>query len=74
MRSPDWPILEPGHPTLLRTPGRYGYPRERILRGEVGDYTIEEPHFNWFIVLTSCSVVVFMGWGPVEVVRSPAPF
>ena len=74
MRCPDWHILAQGHPTLLRTPGRYGYPRERILRGKVSDYTIEEPHFNWFSVQASCGGVVFMGRGPVEVVQSPAPF
>lgn len=62
------------HPTLLRTPGRYGFPRERVLIGSASDYTIEEPHFNWFIVMTSFGGVVFMGWGPVRVVRSPAPF
>ena len=62
------------HHTLLRTPSRFGFPRERILMGSTSDYTIEEPRRNWFIVLTSFGGVVFMGWGPVSVVRSPAPF
>lgn len=62
------------HPTLLRTPSRYGLPRERILIGSAGDYTVDEPSFNWFIVHDSRGGVVFMGWGPVSVLRSPAPF
>lgn len=62
------------HPTLLRTPGRYGFPRERVLTDSASNYRIEEPRLNWFIVLASCGGVVFMGQGPVEVVRSPAPF
>lgn len=62
------------HPTLLRTPGRHGFPRERILTGCASDYTVDEPSFNWFIVHDSRGGVVFMGWGPVSVLRSPAPF
>jgi hypothetical protein len=62
------------HPTLLRTPGRYGFPTERILPGSTSDYTIEEAHPDWLLVATAQGELVYFGPGPASVVRSPAPF
>lgn len=62
------------HPTLLRTPGRYGFPNERILPGSASDYIIEEAHPGWLLVTTTHGGLVYFGPGPVCVVRSPAPF
>ena len=64
----------PSHPTLLRTPGRYSFPNERILPGSASDYTIEEAHLGWLLVATSQGGLVYFGPGPASVTRSPAPF
>lgn len=74
MRCPDCPGLEPGHPTLLRTPGRYGYPCERVLPGSASDYITEEIHPGWMLVVTLDDGLVYFGPGPTSVARSPAPF
>ena len=62
------------HPTLLRTPGRYGFPTERILPDSASDYTIEEAHPDWLLVATTQGGLVYFGLGPVSVVQSTAPF
>lgn len=62
------------HPTLLRTPGRYGFPNERILPGSVSAYITEEIHPGWVLVVTIEDDLVYLGPGPASVVHSPAPF
>lgn len=62
------------HPTLLRTPGRYGFPNERILPGNASDYITNEVHQGWWLVVTVKGGLVYFGPGPASVVRSPAPF
>mgnify|MGYP001552678449 CR=1 FL=1 len=64
------------HPTLLRKPGRYGHQTECVLPGRPCDYTVEESQSNWFVVvvLIDNPGVIYEGPGPVEIVRSPAPF
>lgn len=64
----------PSHTTLLRTPGRYGFPNERILPGSLGDYIAEEVRTEWVLVVTEENGLVYFGPGPASVVRSPAPF
>ena len=64
----------PSHPTLLRTPGRYGFPNERILPGSASDYISEEVHPGLLLVVTVEGGLVYFGPGPVSVARSPAPF
>lgn len=64
----DW------HPTLLRTAGRYGFSKERILPGNAKDYITEEVHPGWLLVVTTEGGVVYFGPSPVSIVRSPAPF
>lgn len=72
------PLLNQGadwHPTLLRTPGRYGFPNERILPGSASDYITEEAHPGWLLVVTTVeNCLVYFGPGPASVARSPAPF
>ena len=74
MLSPDRLLTEQTYPTLLRTPGRYGFPNERILPGSASDYITEETHPGWLLVITIDNEVVYFGLGPATVVRSPAPF
>ena len=64
----------PSHPTLLRTPGRYGFPNERILPGNASDYVTEEVHPGWMLVVTLDDGLVYFGPGPTSVARSHAPF
>ena len=64
----------PSHPTLLRTPGRYGFPNERILPGCASDYITEAIQLGWVLVITLDDGLVYFGPGPASVVRSPAPF
>lgn len=66
--------LNPLHPTLLRTPGRYGLPRERVLPGNPDGYVVEPMSGGWILVEAVPEGVVYFGPGPAEVVRSPAPF
>ena len=68
MTCEDW------HPTLLHTPGRYGYPNARILPGSASDYITEAVHPGWVLVVTIEGGLVFFGPGPASVTRSPAPF
>lgn len=66
--------LTPLYPTLLRTPGRYGLPRERVLQGAPGDYVVEPMSPDWVLVAKVLEGVVYYGPGPAHVLRSPAPF
>lgn len=67
-------LTDNAHPTLLRTPGRYSFPNERILPGSASDYTTEEAKTGWVIVVTIEDGLVYFGLGPACVVCSPAPF
>ena len=64
----------PSHPTLLRTPGRYGFPNERVLPGSTSDYITESVLPRWVLVVTFAGGLVYFGPGPASVVRPPAPF
>lgn len=55
----------PNHPTLLRTPGQYALPNERILPSGASDYTIEEAHQGWLLVAISRGGLMYFGAGPV---------
>lgn len=74
MLSPDRFLTEQTYPTLLRTPGSYGFPNARILPGSVSDYMAEEVHTEWVLVVTCDDGLVYFGPGPACVVSSPAPF
>ena len=67
-------MYNPNHPTLLRTPGRYGFPNERILPGSASDYITDQDDQGWLLVVTLEDDLVYFGPGPVSVARSPAPF
>ena len=67
-------MLNPSHPTLLRTPGRYGFPNERVLPGSASDYVTEEVESGWLLVVVAEGGLVFFGPGRASVARSPAPF
>ncbi|TYK68826.1 hypothetical protein FSY59_20625 [Comamonas sp. Z3] len=62
------------HPTLLRTPGRCGFPNERILPGKASDYITDKSHRGWLLVVTTESGLVYFGPGPASALRPPAPF
>ena len=62
------------HPTLLRTPGRYGLPNERILPSKASDYITERDRQGWLLVVTMEGGLVYFGPCPASVERSPAPF
>jgi len=62
------------HPALLRTPGRGGFPSERILPGSPSDYRCEAGGCDWALVTDKLGGAVYFGPGPASVVRSPAPF
>lgn len=74
MLSPDRLLTEQTYPTLLRTPGRYGFPNERILPGRVSEYFIGKAHLGWMRVATSQGGLVYFGLGPVSTVQPTAPF
>ena len=69
----------PSHPALLRTPGRYGFPIERILPGSVSDCITDVAVAEWLLVITTEGGLVNFGPGQARpgqarVVRSPTPF
>ena len=74
MLSPDRLLTEQTYPTLLHTPGRYGFPNARILPGSASDYITEAVHPEWVRVITVEGGVVFFGPSPASVEHSPAPF
>lgn len=68
MVDEDW------HSALLRTPGRCGFPNERILPVSASDYITEEVHPGWLLAGTLEDGFRYFGSGPASVARSPAPF
>lgn len=63
------------HPTLLRMPPWLGYPEERELPQPPEAYTVQQLAADWWAVVESTTGEwIYTGLGPVEVVRSPAPF
>jgi len=64
----------PIHPTLLYVPNRTGWRDELILPGLPADYTVCEVYPRCFSVRDARGKCLYFGEGPVEVVRSPAPF
>lgn len=64
----------PMHPTLLYVPHPDRRREERILEGLPSDYTVFEVFPGCFTVRDARGKCIYFGGGPVEVVRSPAPF
>lgn len=63
------------HPTLLNMPPWIGWPEVRILPLPVEAYVVRQKAPDWFEVRERDSgEMIYSGIGPVEVVRSPAPF
>ena len=63
------------HPTLLRIPCREtGRRDEHILPGLPAEYSVAELPQGFFTVRDPRGQWLYFGAGPVEVVRSPAPF
>ena len=63
------------YPTLLRVPNpHYDWPLEHILPGPPADYTVFEVFPGRFTVRDARCRCIYYGPGPVEVVRSRAPF
>jgi len=69
--------MEPDHPTLLRHP--ILAPRrmlgEEVLPLAPEAYQVLQVLADWWVVTeTTTGTMVYAGPGPVEVIRSPAPF
>lgn len=65
----------PMHPTLLCVPHpHYEWRLEHILSGLPIDYIVFEVFPGRFTVRDARGKCIYFGEGPVEVVRSPAPF
>ena len=62
------------HPTLLRTPSRYGFPNERILPRKASNYITGKNKQGWLLVVTTEGGLVYFEPGPTCIVRSRAPF
>jgi hypothetical protein len=64
------------HPTLLRRPDSDPILSrvEDFLPGAPEDYAVNSIDDVWVVVAIATQVVVYRGPGPVEVLRSPAPF
>lgn len=64
------------HPTLLRRPGDDPIFRrvEVLLPGKPEEYKIVQVGDAWSVVHIPSQREIYAGLGPVEVVRSPAPF
>lgn len=67
--------LFPRGPTLLRMPSWLGVGllEERELPLAPGDYKVT-PGDRWTVTLLKTGETIYSGIGPVEVIRSPAPF
>lgn len=63
------------HPTLLRhpTPGLLGW-SETVLAGAVDDYRAGQDSNRWTVRHVPTGELIYSGPGPVEIVRSPAPY
>lgn len=68
--------MEPNHPTLLRRPNPGGIPSivEDVVPGNPWDYSVLQVGDAWSVTHLPNGEVVYAGLGPVEVLRSPAPF
>ncbi|MBF5006822.1 hypothetical protein [Diaphorobacter caeni] len=67
--------MQNDHPTLLRMPRWLGYQEERTLPGEIGDYEVRQIQPDWLAVVRKADGArIYEGIGPVELLRSPAPF
>ncbi len=66
----------PEHPTLLRRPNADPLitRAEDILPGRPEGYFIKQLDNVWRVIEVATGEVVYRGPGPVEVVRSSAPF
>ncbi len=66
----------PQHPTLLRIPAWYSELAhdEVVLPLTPADYTIRQVGDLWRVTVAGTDDFVYAGIGPVEVVRSRAPF
>lgn len=64
------------HPTLLRRPNPGAIPSivEEILPGNAWDYTVVQLGDAWSVKHLPSGKEVYAGLGPVEVLRSRAPF
>jgi len=63
------------YPTLLHTPHPdYDWIRAQILPGLPEDYTVFEVCTGRFTVRDARCLCIYYGPGPVEVLRSQAPF
>ena len=65
------------HPTLLRHPvlAPYRLQGEEILPRAPEAYQVQQTAVDWWEVIElGTGEVIYRGPGPVEVVRSPAPF
>ena len=68
--------LLPTSTTILRTPSwlGLGIHEEIELPNEPGDYKVTPGDDRWAVTCLKTGERVYWGIGPVEVVRSPAPF
>lgn len=72
---PRGPSVIHTYPTLLQVPCRVtGWHQAHILPGLPADYSVTELPKGFFTVRSSCGKWIYFGEGPIEVVRSPAPF
>ncbi|MDP9902951.1 hypothetical protein [Variovorax ginsengisoli] len=64
------------HPTLLRIPTWYSdlAHDEVVLPLPPEDYNVQEVGKLWRVTISGTDEFVYLGSGPVEVVRSRAPF
>lgn len=69
-------LLASEPPTLLRIPSWLGRDvrEEHELPLAPGDYKVTPGDDRWTVTCLKTSEVIYRGIGPVEVVRSPAPF
>lgn len=63
-------------PTLIRYPNSDPILRteERVIPGSVEDYVVKQDGDLWTVIALPTKQQIYKGSGPVEVVRSPAPF
>ena len=68
--------MEQAHPTLLRAPDLRGaiHLQEVALVGMPGDYLVQQHRGWWMVTRLTDGETVYAGPGPVEVIRSHAPF
>jgi hypothetical protein len=63
-------------PTLIRHPNDDPIFRrvETVIPGSVEDYEVTEQGGQWMVIAIPTGEKIYDGPGPVEIVRSPAPF